>query len=440
MERPTANFTTPSSVPRPRLYYGWILVGASFLFSAFTMGIQGSFGNFIKPMSAEFGWDRATVTLPIAIATLMSGIFQPIVGRLVDHYGPRQVITIGVALLAISVIAVSWTNSIWYLVVIYGVLFALATSTAGGIPNSTLTSRWFIRLRGRAMSIVAAGGSVGQVLIIPGSMMLMSATNWRTTHLILGCCVLVLAMPIAVFMLRNDPQDMGLLPDGDTLVEVDTDKTSKSPAPKPSRAPLEPEKWQGAFASSQFWFLIGSFFVCGYSVAMLQTHFVPYVTDLGISPDVAATALGLRSGFNILGLILGGVLADRVGRKIPLAIIYFVRAIAIVFLLTVDTPVMLYLFAIVAGLAWFASVPLTITLTVDIYGLRHMGTLVGFVFLGHQLGGALGTYLAGWLFDVTGSYTGVFFTCAVLLFVASGMSWVIQERRYSIRYQRTVTG
>lgn len=415
-----------------------MIVGTSFLLAVFNMGIQGTFGNFIKPMSAEFGWDRATATLPVVVATLMSGIFQPVVGRLVDRYGPRRLITIGVPLLAASVMSVAWTQNIWYLTGVYGVLFALSTSCAGGIPNSTMNSHWFVRLRGRALGISNAGGGVGQMLIIPASMFLMMQTDWRTTHLIMGALVLVVGLPIAALILRNNPQEMGLLPDGDKPVE--TSETAEEAAAPPVRGPLEPATWHGAFASSQFWLLVSGFFVCGCSVIMVQTHFVPFATDRGLSPSVATNALGLLHGVNLVGLLLGGMISDRVGRKIPLAIIYFVRALAIAMLMVTDTPWMLYLFSVVAGLSWFASVPLTIALAGEIYGLRHMGTLVGFVFLSHQIGGAASTYLAGWLFDVTGSYNGVFLIVIALLIGAAAVSWAVQERRYSLKFQVAAAG
>lgn len=434
MKRPSTD-SIAAARREPLFFYGWMIVGTSFLLAVFNMGIQGTFGNFIKPMSAEFGWNRATASLPVVVATLMSGVFQPIVGRLVDRYGPRRLITIGVPMLAASVMSVAWTQNIWYLTGIYGVLFALATSCAGGIPNSTMNSHWFVRLRGRALGISNAGGGVGQMLIIPASMVLMMKTDWRTTHLILGALVLIVGLPIAALILRNNPQEIGLLPDGDKPLETSETAEAETAPQAPSRAPLEPETWHGAFASSQFWLLISGFFVCGCSVIMVQTHFVAFATDRGFSPSVATNALGLLHGVNLIGLLLGGIVSDRVGRKIPLAIIYFVRALAIAMLLVTDTPWMLFLFSVVAGLSWFSSVPLTIALAGEMYGLRHMGTLVGFVFLSHQIGGAASTYLAGWLFDVTGSYNGVFLIVIALLIGAAVVSWAVQERRYSLKFQ-----
>ena len=151
--------------------------------------------------------------------------------------------------------------------------------------------------------------------------MLLMWTGWRTTYLILGLVVLLLAAPIAAFILRNDPSDMGLLPDGDQ--EPPQSEDGRAEPPQASRlAPLEPERWHGAFVSGPFWLLIGSFFVCGFSVQMVTTHFVPFVTDRGISPTTAATALGLLGGCDIAGTLLAGVVPDRIGRKTPLSVIY----------------------------------------------------------------------------------------------------------------------
>ena len=348
MNRRTASETSNPPGGR-RFYYGWLVLGASFTMTFMSQGIQGSFGNFVKPMSAEFGWDRATAVLPITVAILVSGLFQPVVGRLVDLYGPKRIITIGIVVLACSAAAIAWTPGIWYLTFVYGILFALAVSCAGGIPNSTLNARWFVRLRGRAMATVTAGGSVGQLLVIPASMIVLMQTNWRTTYLLMGACVLLVGVPVALLIFRNDPQEMGLAPDGDAVAAQPEDVQAEPPPPP--TAPLEPDKWHGALASTQMWLLAGSFFVCGFSVFLVQTHFVAFVTDRGISPAVAATALGLLSGFNLVGTLSAGVISDRIGRKNPLALIYWVRGLAIALLLIADTPWMLYVFAAVAGLS-----------------------------------------------------------------------------------------
>jgi MFS family permease len=182
------------------------------------------------------------------------------------------------------------------------------------------------------------------------------------------------------------------------------------------------------------WFLMSGFFVCGFTLATISTHFVAFATDRGISPTSAATALGLIGAFNILGTLLVGSISDRLGRKNPLALIYLVRSIAFVVLLTIEAPWALYLFAALVGLAWFSTVPPTVSLTAEIYGMRHMGTLVGLIFASHQIGGALSIYLAGRLFDLSGSYTAIYLVDIVLLLAAGLASYAIQERHYSLKY------
>ena len=418
---------------RTGLYYGWLVVGASFVIVLLNTGVQSSFGNFLKPMSATFGWDRATVSVPAALATLLSGLFQPFVGRLVDRVGARRVITCSLLLMALSTAALAATPGIWYLTGVYGILGALGFSGAGTVPNTTLVAHWFVRQRGRAMGLVNAGGSVGQLLIIPASMALLLWSDWRTTYLILGGVLLLAGVPIALLLLRSRPEDMGLLPDGDP-VRAAGELGSPQPAPPPAQAPLEPEHWRGALTSSPIWFLMSGFFVCGFTLATISTHFVAFATDRGIAPASAATALGLIGAFNILGTLLVGTISDRLGRKNPLALIYLVRALAFIVLLAVETPWALYLFAALVGLAWFSTVPPTVSLTAEIYGVRHMGTLVGLIFASHQIGGALSIYLAGRLFDLSGSYTAIYLLDIALLLVAGLISYAIQERRYSLKY------
>lgn len=424
-----AGVVTQGSKPGHSLYYGWFVVGAAAVMALLSMGVHGSFGNFLKPLSAEFGWERATVAVPVAMATLMNGLFQPCVGWLVDRVGPRRVITLSVLLLALSTAAVAGATGLWYLTVVYGVLFALGFTGAGIIPNTALAARWFVRQRGRATGLVSVGGSVGQLTLIPASMALLLWTDWRTTYFLLGVMVLLVGLPVALLVLRNDPQELGLHPDGDAM-PAEAHATPQGQ----QTAPLAPAHWREALASTPLWLLGGGFFVCGFTTQLVMMHFVAFAVDRGLSPAVAATALGLLGGCNIVGSLLAGTVSDRLGRKNPLAVVYVVWAIAFAWLLGVETPWALYLFAALAGLPWLSTVPLTVSLTAEIYGIRHMGTLVGLVFMIHQFGGALGAYLAGWCFDLTGSYTPAYLLGIVLLLAAGVASYAIQERRYSLKY------
>jgi MFS family permease len=416
-----------------RLFYGWCVTGASFVILLLSMGVQSSFGNFLKPMSVEFGWDRSTVSLPAAMAILMSGVFQPLIGRLVDQLGPRRVISLSLLAMGLSTASLAAATGIWYLAVVYGVVFAFGFSGAGIIPNTALIARWFVHQRGRAMGLVNAGGSAGQLLVVPVSMALLLRSDWRMTYFVLGGVVLLVGIPIALIVLRNDPQELGLRPDGEGRPAETSLQPRRSDA-ETVRAPLEPAHWKGALTSSPMWLLSGGFFACGFTTAIVWTHFVAFATERGISPASAATALGVLGGFNIVGSLLTGVVSDQMGRKDPLVIIYLLRAVSFAVLLAADSAWMLYVFAALAGLSWLSTAPLTVSLTAEIYGMRHMGTLVGLIFMCHQAGGALSIYLAGLTHDLYGSYAPVYLSGVVLLLGAGLASCAIQERRYSLRY------
>jgi MFS family permease len=196
------------------------------------------------------------------------------------------------------------------------VLFALGLSGAGNVPHTTLVAHWFVRQRGRVMGLVNAGGSVGQLLIIPTSMALLLWSDWRTTYVILGAVLLVGSLPLSMLILRNDPGDLGLLPDGaaEPLISAPGEGQRLSQL---ASAPLEPAHWRGAFASYPMWLLMGEFFVCGFTLSVVSTHFVAFMTDRGISPTVAATALGLVGGFNIVGTLLAGTIPIIPAARIP---------------------------------------------------------------------------------------------------------------------------
>jgi sugar phosphate permease len=238
------------------------------------------------------------------------------------------------------------------------------------------------------MGIVNAGGSVGQLMLVPASMALLLWSDWRTTYLLPGGTLLLVGVPITVLVLWSQPQDLGLLPDGVTACAADA-SPGEVPLQPSHTTPLEAQQWQAAFTSSPMWLLIGGFFVCGFTLATISTHFVAFATDRGIAPGTAAAVLGVIGAFNIAGTLLAGTVSDQLGRKNPLALIYLLRSAACAVLLIANTPWALYLFAVLVGLSWFSTVPLTVSLSAEIYGIRHMGTLVGLIFTSHQIGGAL---------------------------------------------------
>ena len=422
---------TTGRFPKPQLYYGWYIVAVTMFIAFVTVGARSSFGIFVIPMSEHFGWSRGAISLAASIGFLMNGLTQPFLGTVFDRVGGRKVILVSLTVVGLSTIALSLTFHILFLIFMFG--FVMSTAVGGGSLTNTgaLLTKWFRRKRATVIGLNAAGASLGGLILVPFATYFLQATNWRLTWVVLGLSVLMLALPLAFWLLREDPNELGLEPDGDP--EPRGDRVRE--AAERQRGPLEADRWAESFRSLPIWQMSASYLVCGFTTAILSVHFVPYAIGRGISPATAATAFGLMMGLNVAGAIGAGALADRFGRKNLLALVYFLRGVAYLCLLLVSSNLGLWAFVAVAGFSWIATAPLTTSLTADVYGLKALGTISGVSFLFHQVGGASAILFAGLLYDVTGSYTIPFAIAGSLLFPAALCAFTIKERQYSIRYQ-----
>ena len=417
------------------LYFGWYVCAATLFIGFVSIGARNSFGVFVIPMSEEFGWSRLTVSIAAALGVLVNGIIQPFMGQLFDRTGGRKVILIGLLALGISTILLSLTFHILFLVFMFGFIASMAQGGPALSNTAALMSRWFKRRRATAISINSAALSLGGLIMVPFSMYLLQATSWRVAWIGLGIIVLT-SLPLAYFFIRERPSDMGLNPDGDPSPSEDR----ANPRRRELKGPLEVETWRESFKSAPIWQMAGSYFVCGTTTFVLSVHFIPFaIEDRGISGTTAATIFGYMMGLNIIGALGAGLLADKIGgTKNWLALVYFMRGIAYIVLLTVDSVAGLWIFASIAGFSWVATLPLTSSLTADVYGFKAMGTISGITFMFHQFGGFGSVLLAGLLFDITGSYVLPFAIFGALLFPAAISAFSIKERKYSARYQIAV--
>lgn len=420
-----------TSARRP-IFYGWVIVATTFVIAAVTTGPRNGFGVFVGPMSTDFGWNRSTISLAAAIGFLVSGLSQPFLGRLYDRYGGRKVIVASLALLGVGTICLSLTFNALSFILLFGLGLSIAWSGASLTTTNALLTRWFQRQRATVLGLSTAGASAGGLLLIPLATYLLHRTDWRLTWVALGALILVLALPLAFFLLHDDPSDLGLLPDGDQESASD----GRADRAGAVQGPLETASWRAALGSWPFWQLTGAYFVCGFTTAILTTHFIPYALDRGFTASTAAAAFGLMSGLNVAGVIVAGTLADRVGRKNLLAWVYAARGGAYAMLVLAPGPWSLWGFAAIAGFSYWATAPLTTSLMADVYGLRSLGTLNGLSFLVHQVGGAISIQCAGVMRDLTGSYTVPFTLAGLLLLPAALAAFSIREQQYSGKYQR----
>jgi MFS family permease len=404
-----------------RLHPAWIVLGAVTICLLASTGLRGTFAVYIKPIETEMGWSRAALSMAAAISLLLLGATGPFAGRLADRWGPRRVIVLALALLGLGGIGMAFAHTLWQLYLAAGVVMAVGAGGAALSTGSAVVARWFQTHRGMAIGFAAGGMSAGQLILLPLASWLVLAHGWRASILWLGVGLLVLVLPLAAWLVRNTPEERGLRPYGAVGVAL-------------TAAQVKAEQQAGRVSISEaaqtlpFWLLVSTFFVCGYtSVGMIGTHFIPHALEHNFTPMQASAALGVMGAMNIVGTVGSGWLCDRVGRRWPLAIFYFVRGLSLIFLLYVWNVPSLHFWAALFGLNYISTVPPTTTLTANIYGRFSVGELSGWIFFAHQVGAAIAAALAGWVYEWTGSYAPAFVSAALMGFLAAGMALMIRE-------------
>lgn len=403
-----------------RIHYAWVVLGAVTLVLLATSGVRSSFGVFIKPMEAEFGWDRTSLSIVASLSLFLYGAVGPFVGRLADRWGPRGVFLVSTVLLGVGALATSWVVTLWQLYLTAGIVTALGAGGAAMSVAAAVAARWFDARRGLVLGIAGGGMAAGQLLIVPLAMWLTVTWGWRQTFIVLGVGFLCVIVPLVVGFVRNEPRDFGLAPYGaregarpETAAEIAAQRTGV----------LE------AATTAPFWLLAGSFWVCGYTTSgLVLTHLIPHATEHGFDASQAAQALGVMGALNVVGTVLSGWICDRFGQKGPLAAYYLLRGLSLVFLPYVDTVPGLFAFAAIFGLNYISTVPATTALTAKIYGRYSVGELSGWIFFSHQLGSAVGSLVGGYLYDRFGDYTAAFHSAALVAFIATGLVLAIRER------------
>jgi MFS family permease len=394
---------------RDRFFYGWVIVAAGFLISVIGSGARYSFGVFLTPIGTEFSMSRGVTSSIFSIYMLLCALFAVFGGWGVDRYGPRKLgIFIG-TFTGLSFIMTSWAQSPWQLLITYSLLLSLGTGPIYGVVNTT-ASRWFTKKRGFAVGITSSGGGVGTIVVAPFAAYLISSFGWRTGFIVLGVISLIGIVAVS-FPLRKNPQDIGLLPDGDKAQPPQNDIQKKEGDVQPADFSLGQ-----AIRMNQFWLLGFSWVFFSLSLHMIFVHIVAYAVDIGISPMDAAFILSLIGLASIPGRLLVGKLSDVMGRKALGVTCNLIQFGALLWLMWVDQLWMLYAFALFFGFMWGGSGIVITALIGDIFGTRSLGAIMGVMSAGWALGAAIGPAIGGFIFDVSGDYFMAFGVGAASLF------------------------
>ena len=392
------------SEPRASLSMTQVLIcGAAIV--TLSMGIRHGFGLWLQPITMDRGWTRETFGLAMAIQNLAWGLAGPFAGALADKFGALRVLWVGALLYAAGLVLMGLSTSGLAFMGSAGVVLGMAQSgTTYAVIYGVIGRTVAPEKRSWAMGITAAAGSFGQFLMVPVENWLIGGFGWQNALFVLGCLALLI-LPLA-FGLKEPPHAI-----------------AKGPQQSIKAAVRE------AFNYPSFQLLMAGYFVCGFQVVFIGVHMPSYLKDNGLTPDVAATALALIGLFNVIGTYSAGWLGSRLPQRYILSSIYFLRSVAIVaFLLAPLTPWSVYLFASAMGLLWLSTIPPTNAVVAQIFGVKYLSMLSGFVFVSHQIGSFLGVWLGGRLYDATGSYNVVWWISVALGVFAAIVNLPIREQ------------
>ena len=390
---------------RARYFYGYNIVAAGFIVQAVCIGSMFTFGVFFKEFQAAFGWSRATISGASSLAFLIMGAAGILAGRLNDRIGPKVLIVASGISLGIGYLLMSFLQMPWQLYLLYGVLVGIGFSTHDVITLSTV-ARWFMKRRGMMTGIVKVGTGLGQLLVPLIATALIAVFGWRNSYLIMGAVVLVILVAAAQ-VLRRDPQEIGLAPDGASNERYGT----------------EIETGQGgitlraAAITRQFWIICMAEFATFFCLLTIIVHIVPHATDLGLPPAPAAGVLATIGGVSMLGRIVMGTANDRIGGKRSLITCFIILICGLIWLQVAGEAWMLFLFAAIYGFAHGGLFTVVSPAVAELFGTGSHGLLFGIVLFCGTIGGSIGPLLAGRIFDVTGSYRIVFWVLSVLAVV-----------------------
>src|SRR5437773_8386991 len=390
------------------IFYGWWVVAAFSVTTFISTGIRHAVGPFLKPMVADLHLDRASFSLVIAVSLFLYGVFMPIAGMLLDRFSVRVVASVGTVLLAISLVMTAMVRDFWEFAAVYGVLVPLGLAGTGPVIASGVVARWFSKRRGTALSVLGSASMTGMSLLVPAVTWLIITTGWRTTYMLIAAGILVVVLPLCLWVVRDSPESMGLTADG-TL-----------PTAGAGAIAIERVSAGEALQTLAFWQLAGSFFTCGFSMSLLSAHGIPMLTDHGYSPMFASWALGVLGGSSIGFTVMLGALSDRLGRRPVLATIYAGRVFIFAgFFLLRDNLAAILVVAVLGGITMAGTRSLSSALPADIWGRFSVSPVLGVIFLVHQTGSAIGSWLAGAIFEATGGYGAAFALACLLLMAAA---------------------
>ena len=401
---------------KSKLHPAWIVAGITFATLFACAGFRSAPSVLILPLEDEFGWRRDVISAALAINVLLFGLTAPFAAALMDRFTVRKVVMSALSVIGIGALLTIWMNQSWHLMLLWGVVVGIGTGSMALVFAATIANRWFVKKRGLIIGVLTAAGASGQLVFLPTLARLAQDPGWRASSVMISIAAFLM-VPLIYLFLKEDPQSINTTPYGAA------DNWQPPVLEKGNAARVALVTLRDAAKVRNFWYLVGSFFICGLSTSgLIGTHFIPAAHDHGMAQVTAASLLALIGVFDVVGTITSGYLTDRIDPRKLLFFYYLLRGLSL-FLLpsilfsTVEASTLV--FVIFYGLDWIATVPPTVMLCRQVLGPDKGAIIYGWVFAAHQIGGALAAFGAGLLRVKFGDYAAAFYITGILCVITS---------------------
>lgn len=391
---------------------------ATFVTLGLAYGFWYSYSVFFVAFIGEFGWSRSVVAGAFSVFVLVHGLSSPLIGWLVERFGPRAVIASGGAVLAGSLFLAAHLSSVWHLYGVIGVLASLGVSAAGWVPSVVLIRAWFPARVGTAIGLASGGIGVGIFALVPFTQLLIDSIGWRWAFRVLGIIVAVWIVPATLLLVR--------VPPAAASVATPPARAAGGPPPRVYWTPIT------VLGSWRFWGTNIVFFAGSASTQMLLVHQVAYLVDHGASALIGATIVGIVGVSSVAGKAGWGMLSDRAGRELTYSLAFGCVALSVLFLALAGAyprTALPYIYAVLIGVGYSVTAPLTPAIASDLFGGPQFPRIFGVLQIFNSIGGALGAWVAGRIFDASGSYALALPIAAAMALLAPGLLWLVAPRR-----------
>jgi MFS family permease len=405
---------------RPKFFYGYVILALCFANMVAMRGVNGAFGVYYLALLEEFSWSRSDGATVASVNFVVYALAAPLVGLAFDRFGPRLLMPFGAFLVGAGLGLSSIANSLWDLYFSYGLITALGQGALSFVGHNALISFWFVRKRATAIGIASMGQGLGALVMVPLTQLLIDHVGWRWTYIVTGGLILFALAPANALLQRRSPEDVGQFPDGETAPAARGFESDYGHQREGTR------DWslREALTSFPFWCVTVGHLGLGSGLFMINTHAIAHFVSVGFEKLTASFYFGLMGFIRIGATVVWGTLSDRLGRDKAYGVATAVTALGVACLVAMSTgapPWLIYFAVALYGIGHSAGSPTYGAVIGDIFSGRKIGLIFGFLEISFGFGSAFGSWLGGYVFDITGSYAWPFTGC-LLCYIISGFA------------------